>query len=150
MSWVIIPVLHLKEQRLGDWGHTAGEWQNWDSHPLFTWLQVHTHHLSISCLPRLLHWLPIWTPVLILFPLQASYNLKLLDKILESPLDCKEIQPVNPKGNQSLIFTRRTDVEAETPTLWPPDAKSWLIWKDPDAGKDWRQEKGITEDEMAG
>ena len=74
-----------------------------------------------------------------------------LDKALESPLDCKEIQPVHPKGNQSLILFGRTDVDAETPILWPPSVKSWLIWKDPDAGKDWRwEEKGTTEDEMAG
>ena len=74
-----------------------------------------------------------------------------MKKTLESPLDCKEIQPVLSKGNQSWIFIGRTDVEAETPTLWPPDAKSWLIWKDPDAGKDWRQEeKGTIEDEMVG
>ena len=70
---------------------------------------------------------------------------------LESPLDCKEIQPINPKGNQSWIFIGRTDPEAETPILWPPDMKNWLIWKDPDAGKDWGQEeKGTTEDEMVG
>ena len=70
-----------------------------------------------------------------------------LEKTLESPLDCKEIQPVHPKGDQSWVFFGRTDVEAEV--LWPPDAKSWLIWKDPDAGKDWGQEeKGMTEDEM--
>ena len=70
---------------------------------------------------------------------------------LESPLDCKEIQPVYPKGDQSWVFIGRTDVEAETPILWPPDAKSWLIWKDPDAGKDWGQEeKGMTEGEMVG
>ena len=62
-----------------------------------------------------------------------------LEKTLASSLDCKEIQPVHPKRNQSWIFIGRTDVEAETPILWPPDAKSWLIWKDPDAGKDWRQ-----------
>ena len=74
-----------------------------------------------------------------------------LEKTLESPLDCKEIQPVNPKGNQPWIFIKRTDVEAEAPILWPPDAKSWLIRKDPDAEKDWRQEKkGTTEDEMVG
>ena len=73
-----------------------------------------------------------------------------LEKTLESPLDCKEIQPVHPK-NQSWVFTGRTDVEAETPILWPPDAKNWLILKDPDAGKDWGQvEKGTTEDEMVG
>ena len=72
-----------------------------------------------------------------------------LEKTLESPLNCKEIQPVIPKGNQSWIFIGRTD--AETLILWPPDAKKWLIWKDPDAGKDWRQEeKGMTEGEMAG
>ena len=74
-----------------------------------------------------------------------------LEKTLESPLDCKEIQPVHPKGDQSWVFIGRTDVEVETPILWPPDAMSWLIWKDPDAGKDWGQEeKGTIEDEMAG
>ena len=72
-----------------------------------------------------------------------------LEKTLESPLDCKEIQQVHPKRQQSWIFTGRTDVEAETPILWPPDAKNWLIGKDPDGGKDWMQEeKGMTEDEM--
>ena len=75
----------------------------------------------------------------------------MLEKTLESPLDCKEIQPVHPKGDQSWIFIERTDVEAETPIVWPLDAKSWFIWKDPDAGKDWGQEeKGTTEDEMLG
>ena len=72
-----------------------------------------------------------------------------LEKTLESPLGCKEIQPVHPKGDQSWVFIERTDVEAKTPKLWPPDAKNWLIWKDPDAGKDWRwEEKGMTEDEI--
>ena len=74
-----------------------------------------------------------------------------LEKTLESPLDCKEIQPVHPKGDQSWVFIGRTDVEAETPILWPPHAKSWFIGKDPDAGRDWGQEeKGMTGDEMAG
>ena len=74
-----------------------------------------------------------------------------VEKTLESALDSKEIQPVNPKGNQSWIFIRRNDAEAEMPILWPPDAKNWLIGKDPDAGKDWRQEeKGTTEEEMVG
>ena len=74
-----------------------------------------------------------------------------LEKTLEGPLDCKEIQPVHPKGNQSWVFIGRTDVEAETPILWPSDAKSWLTGKDPDDGKDWGQEeKGTTEDEMVG
>ena len=74
-----------------------------------------------------------------------------LEKTLESPLDCREIEPVHPKGDQSWVFIGRTDVEAETPILWPSDVKSWLIGKDPDAGKDWRQEKkGMAEDEMVG
>ena len=74
-----------------------------------------------------------------------------LEKTLESPLNCEEIQPVPSKGNQPWVFIRRTDVETETPTLWPPYAKSWLIVKDPNAGKDWRrEEKGMTDAEMAG
>ena len=74
-----------------------------------------------------------------------------LEKTLESPLDCKQIQPAHPKGNQSRIFIGRTDAEAETPIFWPPDAKSWLIGKDSDSGKDWGQEeKGVTEGEMVG
>ena len=73
-----------------------------------------------------------------------------VEKTLESPLDCKEIQSVNPQENQSWIFIERTDPEAETPILWPPDAKNWLIGKESDAGKDWRQEKGMTTDEMVG
>ena len=75
----------------------------------------------------------------------------MLEKTLERPLDCNKIKPVNPKGNQSWIFIGRTDAEVEAPILWLLDAKNWLIWKDPDAGKDWGQEeKGMTEDEMAG
>ena len=78
-----------------------------------------------------------------------AFELWCLEKTLESTFDCKEIQPVNPKGNQSWMFIGRTD--AETPIIWPPDMKNWLIWKDPDARKDWRQEeKWITEDEMVG
>ena len=74
-----------------------------------------------------------------------------LEKTFKSPLDSKEIQPIHPKVNKSWIFFGRTDVEAETPVLWPPDVNSWLIWKHPDAGKDWRQEdKGTTEDKMVG
>ena len=75
----------------------------------------------------------------------------MLEKTLEGPLDCKDIKPVNSKGNQSRIFIERTDIEAEAPILWPPDAKNWLTGEDPDAGKDRRQEeKGTTEDEMVG
>jgi len=74
-----------------------------------------------------------------------------LEKTLESALDCKEIEPVHLKGNQSWMFIGRTDAEAETPVLWPPDVKNWLIWKDSDAGNDWRpEEQGMTEDEMVG
>ena len=73
-----------------------------------------------------------------------------LEKTLESPLECKEIQPVHPKGDQSWVFIGRTDAKDETPVLWPPHVKSWLIGKDPDAGRDWGQEKETTENEMAG
>ena len=79
------------------------------------------------------------------------FRIVVLEKTLESPLDSKEIKQVNPKGNQPWIFIERTDAEVEAPILWPPDSKSWHIRKDPDAGKDWRQEeKGMTEDEMVG
>ena len=84
-------------------------------------------------------------------PKNWCFSTVVLEKTLESPLDCKEIQPVYPKGNQYWIFIGRTDAEAETPILWPPDGKKWLIWKDPGAGKDWRQEeKDTTENEMTG
>ena len=84
-------------------------------------------------------------------PKNGRFWTVVLEKILESPLDCKEIQPVHPKGDQSWVFIGGTDVEGETPILRPPHVKSWLIGKDPDAGKDWRQkEKGKTEDEMVG
>ena len=84
-------------------------------------------------------------------PKNWCFWIVVLEKTLESPLDCKEIQPVDPKGDKSWVFIGRTDVEAETPILCPPDAKCWLIGKDPDAGRDWGQEeKGTTEDEMVG
>ena len=86
-----------------------------------------------------------------LAPKNQYFQIVMLEKTLESPLDYKENQPVNPKGNQSWIFIGRTDAEAETPILWPPDAKNWLVGKDPDAGKDWRrEEKGTAEDQMVG
>ena len=82
---------------------------------------------------------------------KRCFGTVVLEKTLESPLDCKEIQPVHPKEDQSWVFIGRNDAKAETPILWPPHAKSWLIGKDPDAGRDWGQEeKGTTEDEMAG
>ena len=84
-------------------------------------------------------------------PKNWCFGTVMLEKTLESPLDCKDIKPLNPKGNQSWTFIGRTDAEAEAPILWPPDAKNWLIGKDPDAGKDWgREEKGTAEDEMVG
>ena len=84
-------------------------------------------------------------------PKNWCFWIVVLEKTPENPLDCKEIQPVHPKGNQSWIFIGRTDVEAETPILCPPDSNNWLIWKDPDAGKGWGwEEKGMTEDEMVG
>ena len=84
-------------------------------------------------------------------PKNWCFSTVVLEKTLENPLDCKEIQPVHPKGNQSWIFIGRTDAEAETSILWPPDVKNWLVLKDPDAGKDWRrEEKGTIEDEMVG
>ena len=84
-------------------------------------------------------------------PQNCCFWTVVLEKTLGSPLDCKEIKPVHPKGNQSWIFIGRTDAEAETPILWPPDVKNWLIGNDPDAGKDWKQEeKGRTEDETIG
>ena len=83
-------------------------------------------------------------------PKNWCFWIVMLEKTFESPLDCK-IKSVHPKGDQSWVFIGRTDVEAETPILWPPDAKQWLIWKDPDPGKDWGQEeKGMTQDEMVG
>ena len=83
-------------------------------------------------------------------PKDWCFWIVVMEKTLESSLDCKEIQPVNPKGNQSWIFIGRTGAEAEILTFWPPDVKNWLIGKDPDVGKDWRQEKGTTEDEIVG
>ena len=82
-------------------------------------------------------------------PKNWCFRTVVLEKTLESPLDYKEIQPAHPKGDQSWVFIERTDAEAETPILWPPHAKSWLTGKDPDAERDWGQEKGMTEDEMA-
>ena len=84
-------------------------------------------------------------------PKSLCFWTMVLEKTLESPLDCKEIQPVHPEGDKSWVFIGRTDAEVETPVLWPPHAKCWLIGKDPDGGRDWGQEeKGMTEDEMAG
>ena len=105
----------------------------------FIWISMDSSsHVWIWELDHKESWVPknwcLWTVV--------------MEKTLEGPLDCKQFQPVHPKGNQSWIFIERTDAEAETPILWTADAKSWLIGKDPDAGKDWRWEKGTTEDDI--
>ena len=108
-------------------------------------LSTKVHLVKAMCFPVVMIRCESWT-------IKKSWASKnwcfwtvVLEKTLESPLDCKEIQPVHPKGDQSWVFIGRTDAEAETPILWPPDVKNWLIWKDPDAGKDWRQEeKGKT------
>ena len=90
---------------------------------VFIFFPVVMHGCESWTIKKAEHWRCFWTVV--------------LEKTLESPFDCKEIQPVHPKGNQSRMFIGRTDAEAESPILWPPDAKNWLIWKGPDAGKDW-------------
>ena len=128
---IIIEESHIKKQRyyFADKGPSS---QSYGFSSSYVWMRELDHKERWA----LKNWC-FWTVV--------------LEEALESPLDCKEIQPVHPKGNQSWIFTGRTDVEAETPMLWTPDVKNWLIGKDPDAGKDWKQEeKGTTEDEMVG
>ena len=118
------------------WYQLQGHWLLWMI-PLLMYQIVHYNMSFGSMLPR--------------FTFQLEYLQARLEKTLESPLDCKEIQTVPPKENQSWIFIDRSDAEAETLILWPSDAKNWLIGKDPDAGKDWRQEeKGTTEDSMVG
>ena len=118
-------------------------WQNYDNvfHSISFMWGFYSSHVWMWALDYKESWAPnnwcLWTVV--------------LEKTLESPLDCKEIQPAHPKWDQYWVFTGRTDVETEITILWPPDAKSWLIWKDPDVGKDWgREEKRMTEDEMVG
>ena len=122
---------HIKKQRhhLADKGPYRQSWGFFSSH-VQMWMLDHKEGWALR------NWC-FWTVA--------------LEETLESPLDCKEIKPVNPKGNQPWIFTERTDAEAEAPILRPPDAKSWLMGKDPDAEKDWRQEeKQMTQDEMVG
>ena len=114
-------------------------------------LPTNVHLVKTMVFPVVMYGCESWT-------YKESWALKnwcfwtmVLEKTLESPLDFKEIQQDHPKGDQSWVWMGRTDTEAETPILWPPDSKSWLIGKDPDAGKDWKQEeKGMTEDEMVG
>ena len=105
---------------------------------------LHHQPMDLSLKTRLLIPEPSWTPK------NWCFWAVVLEKALESPLDCKKIQLVHPKGNPSWIFIGRTDAKAETPILWPPDVKNWLLWKDSDAGKDWRQEEKETTEEMVG
>ena len=114
-------------------------------------LPTKVHLVKAMVFPVVMYGCESWTIKKTLAPKNWCFWTVVLKTTLESPLDSKEIQPVHPKGDQSWILIGRTNVEAETPILWPPDLKSWLIWKDPDAGKNWRQEKkGMTEDEMVG
>ena len=129
------PRQHLKKQRHCFTNKGPSRQSYWKSH-WFSNSHVWMWELDYKESWALKNW-RFWTAV--------------LGKTLESPLDCKAIKPVHPKGNQSWVFNGTTDVEAEAPILWPPDTKSWLVGKDPDAEKYWRwEEKGITEDEMAG
>ena len=113
-------------------------------------LPTKVHLVKAMVFPVVMYGCNHWTLKESWVPKNWCFWIVVLDKTLESPLDCNEIQPVHPKGNQSWMFIGRTEVEAETPIVWPSDVKSWLIGKDPDAGKDWRQEKGTSEDEMVG
>ena len=113
-------------------------------------LPTKVHLVKVMVFPIVMYRCESWTIKKAEHQRIDAFELWYLEKTLESPLDCKEIQPVHPKGNQSWIFIGRTDAEAETPILWPPHTKSWLVGKDPDVGKDWKQEKGMTEDEMIG
>ena len=111
-------------------------------------LPTKVHLVKATVFPVVMYGCESWN-IKKIAPKNWCFWTMVLEKTLESPLDCKEIQPVHPKGGQSWVFIGGTDVEAATPILWPPDAEHWLIWKDPDAGKDWGQEeKGTTEDEM--
>ena len=130
----------------------------WPQHPILffsQWFPSETEYevafsLQAMVFPVVMYRYESWTIKEGWAPKNWCFRTVVLQKTLESPLACK-IKLVNPKGNQSWIFIGRTDAEAETPILWPPDAKNQLIWKDPDAGKDWRQEeKGTTENEMVG
>ena len=160
--------IHQKSQITQSWNHgigmrEAGLLFNWMclfymlfSNQNLTWLDFQNHNwpsskvhlVKATVFPVVMYRCESWTIKKAEQRNWCFWTL-VLEKTLQSPLDCKEIQPVHPKGNQSWVFIGRTDVEVETPIFWPPDAKTWLIWKDPDVGKDWGQEeKGTTEDEM--
>ena len=112
-------------------------------------LSTKVHLVKAMVFPVVMYGCESWTIKKAECRRSDAFELWCWRRTLESPLDCKEIQPVHPKGYQSWVFIWRTDVEVETPILWPPDVKNWLIGKDPDAGENWRQEeKWMTEDEM--
>ena len=112
-------------------------------------LPTKVHLVKAMVFPVVIYGCESWTIKKVEASKNWCFQIMELEKTLESPLDCKEIKPINPKGNQPWIFIGRFDAEAESPILCPPDVKNWLIGKDPDAGKDWRpKEKGTTEDEM--
>ena len=114
-------------------------------------LSIKVHLVKAMVFPVVMYGYEIWTIKKSEHRRIDAFELWCWRRLLESPLDNKEIQPVHPKGDQSWVFIGRTDAEAEAPLLWPPDAKTWLTGKGPDAGKDWRwEEKGMTEDEMVG
>ena len=114
-------------------------------------LPTKVHLVKAMVFPLVMYGCESWTVKKAEYWRIDAFELWVLEKTLESPLDCKEIQPVHPKGDQSWVFIGWTDAEAETPILWLSDVKNWLIWKDPDAGKELKQEaKGLTEDEMVG
>ena len=114
-------------------------------------LQTKVHTVKATVFPVTMYRCESWTIKAAEHQRIDAFKLWCWRRLLSVPVDCKEIKPVNPKGNQPWIFIGSTDAKAETPILWPPDAKSWLMRKDLDAGKDWRQEeKGMTEDEMVG
>ena len=112
-------------------------------------LPTNVHLVKVMVFPIVVYGCESWT-IRKVEPKNWCFWTAVLEKTPESPLDCKEIQPVHPKGNQSWIFTGRTFAEAKTPILWPPDVKNWLNGKDPDVGKDWSQQKEMTEDEIVG
>ena len=114
-------------------------------------LPTKVHLVKAMVFPLVMYGCESWTVKKAEYWRIDAFELWVLEKTLESPLDCKEIQPVHSKGDQSWVFIGWTDAEAETPILWLSDVKNWLIWKDPDAGKELKQEaKGLTEDEMVG
>ena len=161
--WVLVKTPWKTSWKDSVWNFSLQSFSNVCKIRMIKWIPTNLYSLLKSrdiTLPTKVHLVKAMVFPVVMWELnyKESWALKnwcfwtvVLEKTVESPLDCKEIQPVHPKGDQSWIFIGKTDAEAETPILWPPDAKNWLTGKDPDAGKDWRrEEKGTTEDEMVG